>query len=173
MSRIEKFRGFARLISMLTAVLVIALTSYVGCANSRGDQVDSNRNQTSKVDFGKSTVARCLRNNRTTFAASADQLAFLLEAEAHDMVTPYAFAYDQAAKLSIEMWSKAPYKDKREWLMWIGQPFEQEMSPLEIVNSPPSRSYVAYVIRPAPGQRRALEGCTHKSAGKSEENGSK
>ena len=143
-------------------VFAIAAILFVGCATSSSNQASNSDSidQTAKVNFSKLTVARCLRNGGATFAQSADQLGFLSQAEAHDMVTPYGFAYDRAAKLFIDLWSKARYRDHREWLMWIGQPFNQEKSPIEIVNSPPSKSYVAYAIRPDSAQRHTLKGCT-------------
>jgi hypothetical protein len=162
MSIVRQFRNSVKSLCALVIVLAIAATLFIGCATSNGNQASNSdsSDQTAKVNFSKLTVARCLRNGGATFAQSADQLSFLAQAEAHDMVTPYGFAYDRTAKLFIELWSKARYRDHREWLMWIGRPFNQKKSPFEIVNLSPSKSYVAYAIRPDPAQRRTLKSCT-------------
>jgi hypothetical protein len=163
MPNVRKMRGTARLYLPSAVALAIVAIAFTACSSSRGDQAaNSSSNHSSEVNFAKPTLARCLRDSGAVFADSPDQLAFLEKAEAEDAVTPYAFAYDKATRLSIELWSKAPNNDKREWLMWIGQPLEQEMSPKEIVRSAPSRSYVAYAIRPSLVKRRALEGCMNR-----------
>lgn len=124
----------------------------VGCGSSSDD------NALSAIDFGKSTLASCLKANDATFADSINDLTFLSRAEAEDTASLFGSAYDYSAKLFVDLWEDGD--DPREWLMWSAQPFEEDKSPFEIVETASSGSYVAYALRPTAAQRKALEECT-------------
>lgn len=144
--------------------LHIKLVSFVvglGCtvllsACGSSDEID----RTVAVDFGKSTIASCLKAGHASFARSADELGFLFDAEADEEVSKHGLAYDKAAKIVVNVWSKVTFEDQpSEWIMWIGQPFEERRSPNEIVEAHPPNSYVAYTIKPSASQRRKIESC--------------
>jgi hypothetical protein len=94
-------------------------------------------------------------------AESADQLAFLSEAEANDSVSMPGLTYDRAAHVPVKVWTSAVDRaDGPEWLMWIAEQLDQKQTPVEIAKSPPhTTSYVMFVNHPAPNVRRKVESC--------------
>lgn len=139
--------------SMATAMLAVATAFMAGC----GGETESE--PLSAVDFSHATLANCLKVAGVDFARSVDDLDFLAEAEAEETASLFASTYDRSAELFVDLWEDGD--DSREWLMWAAQPFDQDMSPLEIVGSAPSEAYVAYMQEPTSQQERAVDACTN------------
>jgi len=136
------------------AVLILCFMLLSGCGHSESS---SDKNE---VKITNGTIAKSLQDANATFAKSVDELDFLSEAESEESIAK-AFTFDQKADLLVDLWSKFKQQGRpSEWLMWIAQPFEDDQSPFEIVESSPSDAYVAYVVKPDPAQREAVERCT-------------
>jgi hypothetical protein len=138
---------------IVALVTLFAVAQVVGCGSNSDPS-----NALSEVDFSKSTFASCLKANGTAFAESTDDLEFFSKAESEDTASKFGFTADESAKLLIEFYEDG--EDPREWLLWTGQPLGEQESPLEIVDSAPSKGYVAYALNPSGAERRALEGCS-------------
>jgi len=136
----------------VAAVMAAVVALMAGCGS------ESSGRSSSAIDFGKTTVASCLRENNAVFAESTGDLEFFSEAEAEETASKFGFFYDESAKLFIELWEDGD--DPREWLMWSAQPFEDDESPSGIMESGPSNAYVAFILEPSPSQRRSLKACT-------------
>ena len=111
--------------------------------------------------FPPKSVGACLARGGAVLAESADQLAFLSEAEANDSVSMPGLTYDRAAHVPVKVWTSAVDRaDGPEWLMWIAEQLDQKQTPVEIAKSPPhTTSYVMFVNHPAPNVRRKVESC--------------
>lgn len=110
--------------------------------------------------FAKSSVARCLQKAGATFAQSTGELSFLSDAEVNDKVSKVGISFDRADKVVVNLWSKHTLeRGMPDWLMWIGQPFDQQRSPSEIVDMQVAGSYVAYIVGPSRLERRKLNSC--------------
>ena|ERR1700704_51236 len=143
--------------------LIVSVTLFAACGGSRNEE------RSAAINFGKATVASCLKNGGASFANSTDELDFLSQAEDNEEVSKFGFAYDKAAKVVVNVWNKAQFEDQpSEWTLWIGQPFGDQRSPVEIVDSNAPRSYVAFVVRPRPAARRQVNSCVQFAKGKSQ-----
>ena len=142
-----------RTVYLVFGVLALALS--IGC----GSSTSSNPPALDQVDFGKATVAYCLKANGASFADSINDLAFFTEAEEEETASKFGFTADEAANLLIELYEDG--EEPRTWLLWTGQPFGEQKSPQEIIETAPSEGYVAYVVRPSSSERRRLSDCTN------------
>jgi hypothetical protein len=113
---------------------------------------------TTGIARSKSALARCLANNGATFAESADELAFLAQAETNETASLFASTYEEATGLFVDLWMDD--YGPPDWLMWVAQPFQEERSPVEVAESDAADSYVAYALRPTRAERRELKKCT-------------
>jgi hypothetical protein len=150
MSTMSKCRNFVG----AALVVLLAATLPVGCGGSDSRHPD---NPLSQVDFGKSTIANCLKTHGAFFAVSTNDLAFFSQAEADDTASKFGFAAEESAGLLVELYEDG--EDPREWVVWAIQPLGEQKSPSEIVEDAPSKGYVAYSLQPSNSQRKALEGC--------------
>lgn len=136
------------------AIFVLALLLLPGCGGQ--DPADA----LSDVDFDKATLASCLKASGARFAETSEDLEFFSQAETEDTASLFGFTYDKSAELFVDLWEDG--EDPRVWLLWAAQPFEKDMSPFEIVDSAPSRSYVALMLRPSLQEQRAAKTCTNR-----------
>lgn len=147
MSEFQSFRtGSTFIMFMLLATFV------AGCGNGM------DRNRLNSIDFTKGTLASCLKASGAEFAVSKKDLDFLSQAESEDMVSLFGSTFEESTKLFIDLWEDSD--NVREWLMWSAQPFNEDKSPFEIVDSSPSESYVAYMLNPTQQERRTAVSCT-------------
>jgi hypothetical protein len=126
-----------------------------------GCGTDGPSNTQSGIDFTGNTLAKCLKDNGAKFAVDAGELDFFSAAETEDSASMFATYLDRPTKLFVQQWRDG--EDPREWLLWQAQPFNEERLPVEIVESPSSESYVAYVESPSQDQEQSLESCTDVS----------
>lgn len=141
---------------LLVTFLLTALAGMLvyGCgSNASGDD-----NALEKVDFSKETLAHCLKLHGAMFAASTDDLSFFSKAEDEDTAAHFGFTADMPAQLVVDLYGDS--EDPRSWLLWTAHSPEEQPSPDEIVNSSPSKGYVAYVVNPLASERKSLEACT-------------
>jgi hypothetical protein len=140
-----------RNIFIIGIAVVVAAISIIGCGG--------NENESSEhVDFGKGTLAGCLKQSGAKFANSAANLQFFSEAEDEGTASKFGFTYDKSVELFVQLWEDN--YDPSDWLMWSAQSFDDDMAPVEIVESGAAGSYVAYLFKPTPSQRRAAQRCT-------------
>ena len=111
--------------------------------------------------FPPKSVGACLARGGAVLAESADELAFLSEAEANNSVSMPGLTYDRAAHVPVTVWTSAVDRTGGpEWLMWIAQQLGEKQTPVEITKSPPrTTSYVMFVNHPPPNVRRKVESC--------------
>jgi hypothetical protein len=140
------------------AVFSAALTSFALGILLLGCGSDGSSNAESDVDFSGNSLAKCLRDNGAKFATDAGELDFFSSAEADDSASMFATYLDRPTKLFVQQWKDG--EDPREWLLWQAQPFNKDKTPIEIVDSPSSESYVAYAKSPSRSQKQSLEACT-------------
>jgi hypothetical protein len=141
----------------LGCLLVAFAFLLIGCGSGNSEAGDS----LGAIDFGDATFASCLKSSGAHFAQSSDDLDFFSVAQDEDAASKFGFSYDRSAELFVELWEDGD--DPREWLMWSAQPFDEDMSPDEIVSSGSSGSYVAYMLKPSSRERQAAKDCTLKS----------
>jgi hypothetical protein len=143
------------------AVLSLVVTSLalgvvlLGCGSDGSDGTQSD------IDFTGNSLAKCLKDHGATFATDVDELDFFSAAEADDSASMFATYLDRPTELFVQQWRDG--EDPREWLLWQAQPFDEERTPAEIVESPTSESYVAYAESPSGSQEKSLESCTDVS----------
>lgn len=144
-----------KLINIPALALALVLTaSLAACGNN------SQENLRKPAASKPGSVERCLWEANVQFAKSVGDLDFLFEAQADEAVAKPGIAFDKAAGIVVNIWSKAETDNEPpEWLMWIGQPFNQSRSPVEIVEGKARRSYVGYLLRPSKSQRRRAGSC--------------
>lgn len=136
----------------------VVLTSFVIGAMLLGCGSGGSGDTGSDIDFADNTLAKCLKDNGAKFAADTGELDFFSAAESDDSASMFATYLDRPTKLFVQQWRDG--EDPREWLLWQAQPFDEERTPAEIVESPSSESYVAYAESPNPSQEQSLESCT-------------
>ena len=82
----------------------------------------------------------------------------LVKAEEEDNVDKPGFAYDKAASVVVDIWTGSSVENRPAlWMLWIGHPFGEKLTPEEIVVDKPPRSYVMYVTKAR--KRRHAESC--------------
>jgi hypothetical protein len=160
MSRVVQYRGSGLL--ALSCVLVAALCSIVGCGGgaANGKPNPSSLSLGGKRGLNPKSIQACLRHSGASFPSTIKGINFFLEAKLSDEASNFGIAFDQTAGVVVELWEKAIFENHpSEWLMWVGQPFDKNRSPVQIIRSNPPRSYVAYVLRPTSIVRRRTQNC--------------
>lgn len=144
------------------AVCVFA-AGFVGCGSD-----DRNDGQTARVAFAgdaatksSGSVESCLRRGGASFARSPRQLQFLARAERNGEVAKPTIAVDKVGKVTVRVWTKSRFENQPpEWVMWIGQPQGDALSPAEIVGAGlDGGGYVAYIKNPSRRVRARTEAC--------------
>lgn len=106
----------------------------------------------------------CLRSKGAHIARSVEEIAFLKRAEARSDAFDQGFFHDDVADLLVDTVGKGKVGGERpEWFVWFGYPTprngERAPTPFQILESRPSKNFVAYVMRPSDRQREALKAC--------------
>jgi hypothetical protein len=134
--------------------LICSAAALISC----GDGRDAASNLADRIPQG--SIQACLRREGAETAQSAADLSFLLQAEANEEVSKVGFAADRRAKIFVHLWTAAGVENKPPlWIAWIGQPVNESLSPSAIIAQQPAKSYVMYVVNPAPSLRRDVEKC--------------
>lgn len=113
------------------------------------------------------SIGGCLLKGGAQRADDDDDLEFLQQAESNDEVAKILFALDRRAQLFVNAWTAVPREGRPpSWIVWFAQPFDKELSPMEIVQSLDSEGYVMFLVDPTKEERRGTERCIQIGAGK-------
>jgi hypothetical protein len=140
-------KRYSAAFTTVTVLVVLGMLLF-GCGS------DGSSDSLSEIDLSSQTLAKCLKSHGAQFATEESDLDFFDE----DSASMFATYLDKPTKLFVQIWQDS--EDPREWLLWQAQPFDEEKTPMEIVDSPSAKSYVAYIVRPSDDQRQLLGACT-------------
>jgi hypothetical protein len=109
-------------------------------------------------------VEACLRSKGARIARSPDELDFLRRAEARGQAFDQGFFHDDVADLLVDTLGRGKIGGELpKWYVWFGYPTpkngERAPTPFQILESRPSKNFVAYIVRPSDRQREALKSC--------------
>lgn len=152
MLRIRECTRGSWAVVVLISILLTVLGMSTGCGNQASDFSQAS------VAVDQSRIGTCLRNAGASLAEGKDDLAFFRQAQDEDAASLFGSAFEDSKMLFVDLWQDSD--ERREWLMWVAQPFEEEESPLEIATMDSDNSFVLYAVRPSVGERRSLKSCT-------------
>lgn len=91
---------------------------------------------------------------------------FLSKSESEEAVSKNGLYYDKETKQLVRQWNAATFeRQPPEWTIWFGQSIETDLSPIELVEKQPAGSFVVFVDRPTPQQRKVTKACLRFSSG--------
>lgn len=106
------------------------------------------------------SIGSCLVEAGASRAVNANDLSFLAQSEADEQVSKAALAFDRRARQFVRYWTgPSPNGPAPTWLLWFGQPYSAERSPMEIAELHPPKSYVLFIDHPTRAQRKDVAKC--------------
>jgi hypothetical protein len=156
--------GMKQIFAIVT--VVIGASSCIG--GILGCGTNENESSASKYSVGqRESIQACLERRGAAPALNTHDLDFLAKAEADEAVSKPAFVYDKVAKVVVDVWEGVTVEGSvPQWTLWYAHLFGDAISPWEIIESPPAKSYVFYINQaPAPVARR-VRNCVSFSSSK-------
>src|SRR3954468_3144242 len=147
----------AQLVSLF---LVITSAALFGCGSAASSSVETTQFKQSV----ESQIAMCLERGGASLATSPEDLTFLIEAEANESVSKVGVFYEKRTRQVIQTGTAATFElHPPEWSVWFGQSlksyFNSALSPIELVEAPPSGSFVMFVNHPSRRERARTTSC--------------
>jgi hypothetical protein len=136
--------------------LAMSLAGLTACGSSQTDA----HTASVRTKLAPGSIGACLKRAGAARATTVDSLSFLADAEDNDEVSKPGIAYDSKVGAILRIWSQTPFEAQPPtWIVWIAQPQGESLSPFEIVEASPKRSYVMFVNRPTRIVRKRVNTC--------------
>lgn len=137
------------------SIVALSLALLFGCGSNQDEEATA---ATNSQKAPAHSIQRCLERHGAKQARTTEDLAVLVRAEKENDVSKPGFAYDKAASIIVDVWTGSSFENRpAPWMLWIGHPFGDKLTPQEIVEDKPPKSYVMYVT--SAKKRRHAEIC--------------
>jgi hypothetical protein len=151
---------------LLLLVAIVVALSLAACGGARQEATATAQPKSPAAMLGladsqrpNETIEGCLIEVGVQFAVAPQNIAFLYRERRKGDVLVQGVGFEEETRVVVKVLT-AKHGGSARWTIWYAQPFPGSLSPRQVIEQSPPRSYVAFKVRPTPSFRHEVTECT-------------